>query len=690
MAQATPLSKIPLLRILIPFAVGIAFAEIQHNTVISILLIIIGIGAYLTMNVAWRHGIKQKEKLRHHAIVPIALMLVGLGNFHALISAPPTLDVAAIEGKTAIARVDELKFTDFSSNITATLLQVDDSTTQNVKVHISTRGCDYTLGVGDLIAFEAHLLRIKNQGNPYETDYARLQYNKGILYTQHLKLDQIEKIGHKDSFRNKITRLRGNLEQRIINSRLDADTQSFMIALLLGDAAFIDRDTRYAYSCAGIAHILALSGLHVGIVTLLIWFLLYPLDYLRLKKLRLGVTLLMLIAFAMLTGLSASVIRATVMTAFVFIGYVLFTKSSPLSALAAAALVILVITPSALFNVGFQLSFITVAAIIIFFPQKRNNSNKKNPVLSYVSSTVIVSLIAMLSTLMLSAYYFHTISLASVFSNMLVLPVLTVVMACGAVFFLLSLAGIDLFIIDWTINGLFHIINCIVDSINSLGISYIDNVYVSLTDVLVYYIMISLLGMAWKMRSKKLAIAGGSVLAIGILLQAYQVLRLPQQGVTLLNDFSNTPIFFFENRQGYLWVPDADTVDLVKFKRRYAGMLAHQRIDSVRVVNDDGIELPWAYVKPPFAMIGNQRIAAIGNKHSPAYASDSLPKVDLAIVTKRCHATVGQLHERYPTATLILSGGIYRPDHDILVHECESAHTSYYSVVNSGAWVQQW
>ena len=110
-----------------------------------------------------------------------------------------------------------------------------------------------------------------------------------------------------------------------------------------------------------------MSGLHVAVITLIIWFLLFPLDYLRGKKLRLVLTLVILVGYDLLTGMSPSVIRATVMIAFVFMSMIFYRKSTPLNAVATAALAILVFSPSALYSVGFQLSFITVVALIVFY-----------------------------------------------------------------------------------------------------------------------------------------------------------------------------------------------------------------------------------------------------------------------------------------------------------------------------------
>ena len=680
------LSKIPLLRVLLPFATGIVASQYQTSLVTATLILAIGIGLYFWLSTVSNRSTAFKAKFRQRAYAPIFLIIFAIGNTHALLNKPIEISLNAVEGKTAVARVDDLKHTDHSTSIQATLLQADGNNTVPVKVMLSTRGCDYTLAPGDLLAFDAHLKRITNRGNPYETDYALLQRNNGFLYRQHLPLNELHKVGHTETFMNKVVLARNRVEDIIIHSSLEPETQAFLMALLLGNASHIDSETRYAYSCAGVAHILALSGLHMGIFTLIIWMLLYPLDYLRLKKLRYAITLIALLAFAVFTGLSASVVRATIMTAFVFTAYIFFRKSSPLNALAASAILILLINPTAWMNVGFQLSFITVAAIIIFAPAPTAKDRKMNPIVAYARSTLIISAIAMLSTVMLTAHYFHTISLASIISNLLILPLLTVLMAGGVIFFLLGLAGIDSQLLNSLLNGLFHLIDSIVGAINGTGISHIDNIYVTWLDVLLYYTIIVLATIALKVKSWKPAIAAGAILAGAIFVQAFNRYQLPQHGVIVLNDFSSTPVFFFEKSQGYLWVPDNEEIDVNRFRHVYAGLLAHQHINSIQVVDSSGIDLPWAYVKPPFASIARNRFVAITNKRNVAFSATQFPTTDFALITKRCHAPANELQERYPDATLLLSGDMYEPDHDTFSAECDACHIPYYSVKNNGAW----
>ena len=91
-------------------------------------------------------------------------------------------------------------------------------------------------------------------------------------------------------------------------------------------------------------------------------------------------------------------------------------------------------------------------------------------------------------------------------------------------------------------------------------------------------------------------------------------------------------------------------------------------------------------MNPPFACICGTRIAAITNKRDKAFSSPQLPETDIALITKRCHAAASDVHDRYQNATIMLSGGIYEPEYEEFLAECDSANLQYYSVKSMGAW----
>ena len=580
-------------------------------------------------------------------------------------------------------RVVDLEYTDYSMRLTVDVL---DSLLPKSKVLVSTRGCDYTMQAGDLVAWPAALTRVGNLGNPGEMDYAAyLLDSKGIRYQQHLAINEVRRIGHSPTLITRMATVRRALRLMVFNSRLPVEAQRFVTALLLGDSSFIDKATRQEFSAAGVAHVLALSGLHVGFIALIIWWLLFPLDYLRLKKLRLIITLAVIALFAMFTGLSPSVVRSTLMIGMVFASIIFYRRSVSFNALALAALIILVFSPSALFSVGFQLSFITVGAVLLFaslphWLQSRYRS------INYLTSTAMVSVVAMLATGALSAHYFHTVSLMSVLANLLILPVLPVFMVLGALFLLVTAAGLHWALLDQLLNGIYRYIHWVVSSVNALPLSHISGVYVSTPGVIAYFIMMLLIVLWLYRRSASYLIGAGCVLAAMLAHSLWIDYKTPRQGLVIFNSFSSTPVLYYEGGRGYVWTPDDQPTDSAEFASYYAGFLARHGIGELQLLSgNDSLRIDHALIKPPVALLMGRRMLAVGSGQWKRASADHRLRIDDIIVTKSFHGTASKLQELYQFDRLIISGALY--DSRELLHACDSLGISYHNLAQAGALV---
>ena len=680
MSTASALSRIPVLRILVPFALGILIHRLWHCWWIPLILIALAIAGYLWLIIESKSP-QGRLRWRSHFILPIALAALALGWLCANIHSPARLTNEQCTGRILTGRVVDLDFTDFSMRLTVDVL---DKELPRCKVLVSTRGCDYSMQPGDLVAWQAALTEIGNLGNPGEMDYAAyLLDSKGIRYQQHLPVGQVKCIGHSPTLMTRMANMRRDLRLKVFNSRLSSEAQRFITALLLGDSSFIDKSTRQEFSAAGVAHVLALSGLHVGFIALIIWWLLFPLDYLRLKKLRLFITIAAIALFAVFTGLSPSVVRATVMIGMVFASLIFYRRSLSLNALALAALLILVFNPSALFSVGFQLSFITVGAVLMFarLPESWTSRHKW---VNYLSSTAVTSLVAMMATVALCAHYFHTVSLMSVFANLLILPVLPLFMVLGALFLLVTAAGLHWALLDQLLNGLYSYIHWVVSSVNALPLSHVQGVYVSTFGVIAYFIMMALIVLWFYRRRFRYLLWAGCALAIMLGHSLWTDYNLPKQGLVIFNSFTSTPVLYFENGKGYVWSPDEEETDSASFARYYAGFLARNNIDELQFITDrDSLQLDHAMIKPPMAHLMGRRMLAVGRgSWKQATASHRLELDDL-IVTKRYHGTAAKLWELYRFDRLIISGALQ--EKGLLLLECDSLGLNVHDLSTDGA-----
>ena len=667
MSISAALSRIPVLRVLVPFAVGIIIHRLWHCWWVPIILIALSVGIYLLISLLSQSP-QDRVRIRRYSTHVLALVALSLGWLAAVISCPPCLSPGQREGRALIGRVIDLSYTDFSMRLTVDVLDRD---LPRCKVLVTTRGCDYTMQTGDVITWSAALHQVNSLGNPDEMDYAAyLLDTHGIRYEQHLPVKRLVKTGHSPTLFTHLSTARRQMRHMVMNSDIHPAAQQLLIAMLLGESSQIDKVTRQEFAAAGVAHILALSGLHIGLIALIIWLLLFPLDHLGLRKVRLVITLLAIMLFAIFTGLSASVVRATVMTGMVLISLLMSRRAVSLNALAIAALVILVFNPSALYSVGFQLSFITVAALLVFARLPRRLVSRFIWV-NRLTTIVISSLVAMLATMALTAYYFHNVSLMSVVSNLFVIPALPVFMVLGALFLLVTAAGMHWPVLNWSLNATYGFIHRVTTTVSTLPFSHIDGVYVSTIGVILWFMLMGLLITWLYRRDYSFLLTAGCVLIILLAHAVWIEVKTPRQGLIILNSYSSTPILYYNHNEGIVWTPDDEETDSLSFVRHYAGFLSRRHIDRLTFIDsDDTISADHVRIKPPVAYMGPYRLIAVGGNHWKRVANTLTASIDDIIVTKRYHGRIIRLQELYHPERLIISGAHYESAR--LQRECDS------------------
>ena len=268
--------------------------------------------------------------------------------------------------------------------------------------------------------------------------------------------------------------------------------------LLLADRSKIDYDLRESFVNAGVVHVLAVSGLHVGFIALIFLFLFGRMNIYW----RLILTITGLVLFVILTGSPPSVFRASVM-AITFIVALLTNRSyNSINSLALAALILLVLNPSDLFNPGFQLSFSAVLSIVLIYPVLKEkiyswpiNSVAIQKLLLFIS----VSLAAQIGTLPFTLIYFHKFSIVSLFANLLVIPTIGVIIALAILTLVLSLISSWLALTYAAVtNMLVYFLFRFVDYVGSSAVSHIYIGNFSLFDSLVYFTAITVFIYYWR------------------------------------------------------------------------------------------------------------------------------------------------------------------------------------------------
>ncbi len=295
---------------------------------------------------------------------------------------------------------------------------------------------------GDEIAVQAHVKPFKNLGNPDEFDYEQFMHNKGFVGSAYVSSINWTKTGHRSSsVRIKGLRIRAKILDIYKSFGLDNDAYSFISALTLGYKADLTDDMIGAFRASGTSHVLAVSGLHVGIIYIIITFFFSFLGKRgKANFIKHLLVLLFLWGYVFITGMPVSVLRAAVMLSLLSVGNMLNRKGLTYNTLAVAAFFTLIINPFYLFDVGFQLSFAAVISILFFQPKLSKLYAPKNKASEYIWGLSTVSFAAQLGVFPLVLYYFGTFPTYFFITNLIVLPLIGII-----IYSAVSLAFLSLF-----------------------------------------------------------------------------------------------------------------------------------------------------------------------------------------------------------------------------------------------------
>ena len=291
---------------------------------------------------------------------------------------------------------------------------------------------------GDVIYIQSNFAEIQPNGNPKEFDYSRYLRIHDVIHQAYVEDGSWEIVDNAgNSFFKWIFGVRAYLGTVLEESNLSASNLMVAKALILGEKQSLDRETLRTFSSAGAMHVLAVSGLHVGIVMLIFSFVLKPIK--RLPKGKLVFVACVVIGiwfYALITGMSSSVLRASVMFSFVIIGKELERESSIYQSIMVSAFILILIEPLVIFQVGFQLSYLAVLGIVFLQPKIYNLFYVKNLVLDKVWQISAVSIAAQVATFPLGLYYFHQFPNFFMLSNLIVIPLAFAILIVGIVYFL--------------------------------------------------------------------------------------------------------------------------------------------------------------------------------------------------------------------------------------------------------------
>ena len=432
----------PFLRYLFFFALGIllftTIPEAQPQLVLGILAVL------------WVFYAVFLSRPVFSSLLPISflayLLLIGLGAFVSLHSNQTSQEgeISWGEGQGYLAEVQryDLPKANSSENLLAVFAINGEHGWRSQKALVLVyHQMEEALHPGQVIWVPTNPEPVTPPSFPDEFNYKRFLAAKGIHFRQFLgKKLQVLPLKPSNELNFAMEHLRHYFAGVIDQYVQRPESKQIALALLLGQKESLGKEVKQAYSATGTQHILAVSGLHVGIIYSI---LLLPLTFFKQKGQLLQKSYLILVLgliwiYALMTGFSPSVVRAVVMFSLVTLGQMRKRKPSIWNILAFSALLLLVLDPAIQTDLGFQLSYLAVAGIVGLQPILLRMWAPSNRVLDYFWQMATVTLAAQLITSPLTLHYFHTFPTYFLVANLLIVPLSYIILCAGVPFLLLA------------------------------------------------------------------------------------------------------------------------------------------------------------------------------------------------------------------------------------------------------------
>jgi competence protein ComEC len=285
---------------------------------------------------------------------------------------------------------------------------------------------------GDQLIIKCTPAEIANRGNPYEFDYRFFMENKGIKYFAFTTSRNV--ISHKSPDRRKLIHKALIIRDKIIKMYkergITGERLALVSAIILGQKNLLAPEQKQIFIQTGVMHIMAVSGLHVVILSLLIFKMLFFMKG-RFNIFRVLITILLLWSFAFITGLTPSVLRATLMFTFLHAGNQLKRKGNGINSVLASAFILIIIRPSVIFDAGFLLSYSAVVFIICFYQELYLKSEFKNWLADKIWQSAAVTIVAQAGTLPLTIMLFNRFPTYFILTNIIIVPLSSLVVVIG-------------------------------------------------------------------------------------------------------------------------------------------------------------------------------------------------------------------------------------------------------------------
>ena len=498
----------PILKVLIPYLLGIFLAYFGDFLQLKNYLSLITILIFLLFS----YYLSKKKSIKAHCfsggLLQIATLCVGFFITNSQFASPFSQEELnlILENKLWTARlldepIEKKKSVKITVSFEGDVKQ--NRVKQKAVLYIQKDSNALQLAYGDMILINTSLSLVEKNKNPEAFNQQLFLRRKGVYFTGYVPSVAWHALGSRsvNPIKKGSQYLQNIFSSQFADCGIEGKEYDIITAILLGADETMDSELKSQYASAGVSHILSVSGMHVGLMFMLVNFLLKPLDISRKTKwVKIVIIIIFVWFYAAVTGLSPSVQRAAVMFSFASVGTILKRNTNIYHSLFASLFILLLIKPMLLFEIGFQLSYLAVFGIVLFQKKICNIFKIKNKIGLYFWELASVSIAAQIATFPISIYYFGQFPNYFLISNLSIIFLSFVIMITGIITLVVSFFP---FIVKWISLILIYEIktmNFIVMTVEQLPGAVTDGIYYSFFQTFMLYLFILFLYLFFQKR----------------------------------------------------------------------------------------------------------------------------------------------------------------------------------------------
>ncbi len=548
--------------------------------------------------------------------------------------------------------------------------------TGNAFIYVYKYPAVFAFREGDTITVPNNWQLIENSGNPFEFDYKAYAARSNIHFQQFISAKDINIIHYAEAKNlNWIRRIHHWSKRQLEWYIKDAATLGLLDAILLGDKTDLKPELKQAYADTGIVHTIAISGAHIGIFFLLVLLLLFWIKHKKYTWIKYLIALPLIWGYVLIAGAPASAVRSATMFSIIAIGFAIQKQPNGINQLLAAAFIILCADPILIYNIGFQLSFIAVLSIFIFYRPINRSIFFKHKILKLLWGAMSVSLAAEILVAPIVVYYFHLFPIQFLIANLVAYLFMGVILIGGMLLIGLSFVPVIAEPIASILTFITTGFNRIIYLLKSLNLDVLRTLTLNLAELCLTYIIITA-GAVFIFRKKKSALhIATSVFVVFIAWNIYEWRQTQSQQILVMYNIRN---------DSYTELINGNNA-LIAYSKRSPSASTQQYVLQPAHIN-------WHIQSVDTTLPQESKLITVGNKNVYLHVQKYLPPTDvdyLLLTEHNSNTSLTELMHLYTPDTVVIGNSFSKSAKALLYEQCAAFNLPVHDVSQNGAFILQ-